>query len=173
MPEKLRFLKAVDKVNTFIGNITGFGVPLLGMIVLYEVIMRYVFNSPTIWVFDTSQFLMGAIYFLGAGYTLLREKHANMDMIYVRLSTKGKAVIDLITGVMALTFLSMLVWNSGLMAWESIIFNETFSASAFEPPLYPIKIIFFVGCLLFLLQFLAKFINDLATVFSKTKKPAD
>jgi TRAP-type mannitol/chloroaromatic compound transport system permease small subunit len=167
MPKRLRVVKAIDKLSTITGKFTGFGVPLLGIIVLYEVIMRYVFNSPTIWVFDISQFLMGAIYFLGAAYTLMRNKHSNMDMIYVRLSAKGKAVIDVITGVLALTFLAVLVWQSGLMAYESVLFNETFTQSAFEPPLYPIKIIFFIGCVLFLLQFLANFMNNLAIIFGK------
>ena len=173
MPKKHSVLKMIDKLNETVGNFASFGVPLLGFLVLYEVIMRYVFNSPTIWVHDTSQFLFGATYMLGAGFTLMLRKHVNMDMLYVRFSIRGKAWSDAVTGVLVIIFLSVLVWQSGLMAWESVIFREVLTQSVFEPPLYPIKIIFFLGCVLFLLQALAQFLRDIATIVDKSEKAAN
>jgi TRAP-type mannitol/chloroaromatic compound transport system permease small subunit len=167
MPQKYSVVKLIDRLNEVVGNIASFGVPLLGFIVLYEVIMRYVFDSPTVWVHDISQFLLGAIYMLGAGYTLMLRKHVNMDMLYVRLSKRGKAISDAATGVLVIVFLCALVWYSGVMAWESVLFNEVLTQSVFEPPLYPIKIIFFLGCLLLLLQALAQFLRDMATILTK------
>ena len=158
-------LKVIDKANEIVANVTSFGVPLIGVIVLYEVFMRYLFNRPTIWVHDISQFIFGAVYMLGAGYTLQLGKHVNMDMLYTRFSEKGKAVADVATGGFVLIFLGVLIYQSAIQAWESVIFNEVMTQSAFEPPLYPIKIIFFVGCVLFMLQFIAKFIRDICTIF--------
>lgn len=170
MSQKYSVVKLIDKLNEVVGNIASFGVPILGFIVLYEVIMRYVFDSPTVWVHDISQFLLGAVYMLGAGYTLMLRKHVNMDMLYVRFSKRGKAISDAATGVLVMIFLCALVWYSGVMAWESVIFREVLTQSVFEPPLYPIKIIFFLGCLLLLLQALAQFLRDMATIFSKSEK---
>ena len=170
MSQKLRVVRLVDKLNDTVGNFASFGVPVLGFIVLYEVIMRYVFNSPTVWVHDISQFLLGTVYMLGAGYTLMLRKHVNMDMLYVRLSPRGKAIADTATGVLVIVFLCVLVWYSGVMAWESVIYNEVLTQSVFEPPLYPIKIIFFLSCLLFLLQALAQFLENVATIVAKSEK---
>lgn len=173
MSKKNSLLYLVDKVNDKVGSFSSFVVPLLGFLILFEVIMRYAFNRPTIWVHDTSQFLFGAAYMLGAGYTLLLRGHVNMDMLYIRFSKRGKALADAATGVLVLAFLCMLVWQSGLMAWESIIFNEHLTQSVFEPPLYPIKIIFFLGCILFLLQALAHWVRDVIVLLAKVEKPAN
>jgi TRAP-type mannitol/chloroaromatic compound transport system permease small subunit len=135
MAKKNGVLGLIDRVNETVGSLVSFGVPLLGFIILFEVVMRYGFNRPTIWAHDISQFLFGATYMLGAGYTYLLRGHVNMDMLYVRFSKRGKAIADAATGVLFLIFLSVLVWHSGLMAWESVIFNEVLTQSVFEPPL--------------------------------------
>lgn len=173
MSKKNSLLDLIDKLNDRVGSLASFVVPLLGFLILFEVIMRYAFNRPTIWVHDTSQFLFGAAYMLGAGYTLLLRGHVNMDMLYVRFSKKGKALADAATGVLVLAFLSVLVWQSGLMAWESVIFDEHLTQSVFEPPLYPIKIVFFLGCILFLLQALAHWVRDVSVLFAKPEQPAN
>jgi TRAP-type mannitol/chloroaromatic compound transport system permease small subunit len=170
MSRKKSVLDLIDRVNDRVGSFASFVVPLLGFLILFEVIMRYAFNRPTTWVHDTSQFLFGAAYMLGAGYTLLLRGHVNMDMLYVRFSKRGKALADAATGVLVLVFLSVLVWQGGLMAWESVIFNEHLAQSVFEPPLYPIKIIFFLGCVLLLLQALAHWVRDVIVLLAKPEK---
>ena len=79
----------------------------------------------------------------------------------------SKALADAVTGVLVMIFLGVLVWQSGEMAWESIIFREVWTQSVFEPPLYPIKTIFFLGCVLFFLQALTHLVRDLITIFAK------
>ena len=166
MSGKMRAIRAIGKVNEVVGLWVSFGIPLMGFLLLYEVIMRYGFNRPTIWVHEISQFIFGACYMLGAGFTLLRRAHVNMDMLYTRFSLRGKALADTISGLLFLLFLGVMVWHSGYMAYESILFNEHLIQSVFEPPLYPIKIIFFLGCLLFLLQGLGHLVQDLTILIT-------
>jgi TRAP-type mannitol/chloroaromatic compound transport system permease small subunit len=160
-------------MNQAAGQFICFGVPLLGVLILFEVVKRYVFNSPTVWIHDISQFLLGAVYMLGAGYTLMLRKHVNMDMLYSRLSVRGRALCDVLTGLLVLVFLGVLSWYSFVMAWESILFREVLTQSVFEPPLYPIKTIFFLGCILFMLQALAQFLRDLTTLVSGSETTPD
>ena len=65
-------------------------------------------------------------------------------------------------------FTFTLAWKSFFMAYESIIFKETLYASAFDPPLYPIKTVFFIGCFFFFLQTVAKFTRDLIKIVNKS-----
>jgi TRAP-type mannitol/chloroaromatic compound transport system permease small subunit len=94
----------------------------------------------------------------------LNRGHVNMDILYSRLPARGKAIMNVGTGVFFLVFCFVLVWKSGFMAWESVKYKEVFTQSVWEPPLYPIKIVFFLGCLLLTLQGVAKFIRDLILV---------
>ena len=173
MSKKSSILDRIDRVNQAVGSFASFGVPLLGFLILYEVVMRYGFNRPTIWVHDISQFMFGTVYMLGAAYTLLMRGHVNMDMLYIRFSKKGKALADAATGVLVMIFMGVLVWQSGEMAWESIIFKEVWTQSVFEPPLYYIKTIFFLGCVLFFLQGLTHLVRDVITLFARPEQPAE
>ena len=65
----------IDKFSKLIGNIVCWiTVPLiLGMV--YEVLARKFFLAPTIWAYDISRFLYGALFMLGAGYALSKGVH--------------------------------------------------------------------------------------------------
>ena len=164
----MKLLRLIDRTNEAVGRAMSFLIPLLAGILVFELIMRYGFNSPTTWAHDITQMLFGATFVLGAGYTLLHNAHVNMDMFYSRLSVQNKARLDVITGVLLMLFTFVLAWKSFFMAYESILFKETLSASAFDPPLYPIKTVFFIGCMFFFLQAVAKFMRDLITIVTKS-----
>lgn len=158
-------LCGVDKINEWVGKIISYLVIFMMVILSAEVVLRYGFNRPTIWAHETSQFLFGAFFILGAGYTLLYRRHVNMDMLYVRLSLRTRAIVDLVTGVLFLSFCAVLLWKGGLMAWDSVKLREV-TYSVFAPPIYPLKITLVVGFFLLTLQGLAKFIRDLVTAIS-------
>ena len=56
-------------------------VPLIFAMV-YEVIARHFFTRPTLWSFDVSRFLAGALFMLGAAYTLSKGIHIRADFLY-------------------------------------------------------------------------------------------
>ncbi len=156
----------ITRLNTRVAGVISITIPILALLIMYEIIMRYGFGRPTTWVHDISQFLFGAGYMLGAGYTLAVDGHANMDMFYSRFKKKGRAVLDIISGILFQFYVIILTWKCGLIAWDSVKYREVLTQSAFEPPLYPIKIILFIGCILLLLQGLLKLLGDIETVLS-------
>jgi len=156
----------IDRTNRRIGNLVGLLVPVIAFVLVYELIMRYGFNRPTIWAHEISQFIFGITFMLGAGYTLLQKGHVNMDLIYGHYSPKTRAKIDLITALLIFLYLGVLVWKSGYMAIDSCRYRETLAGSFLRPPIYPMKVLFFIGCLLFMLQAVSKFIKDIKTVMN-------
>ena len=72
----------IDRFSKIIGNIVCWiTIPLiLGMV--YEVLARKLFLSPTIWAYDMSRFLYGALFMLGAGYALSKGVHIRADFLY-------------------------------------------------------------------------------------------
>jgi TRAP-type mannitol/chloroaromatic compound transport system permease small subunit len=63
--------------------------PLVGG-VTYEVIARYVFNAPTIWSFDLTYMLYGAMFMLGAAYALHKGAHIRTDFLLGQFSPRTK-----------------------------------------------------------------------------------
>ena len=75
MPEDMPIWMAssitkIDLFSKWVGNVVCWiTIPLiLGMV--YEVFARKLFLAPTIWAYDMSRFLYGALFMLGAGYAL-------------------------------------------------------------------------------------------------------
>ena len=60
----------------------------------YEVLARKLFLAPTIWAYDISRFLYGALFMLGAGYALSRGVHIRADFLYRNFKTKNQGLID-------------------------------------------------------------------------------
>jgi len=156
-------LSAAENINHWAGQITLYLIFILPAVMLYEVVLRYVFNSPSIWVFETTNFLFGGIIILGGGYLLLRKGHVSVDILYNRLSVRGRAIQDLCTAPLFFLFVGVLMWQGIDMFWTSLSRWEN-SPSVWAPALWPVKFLIPVGCGLILLQLLVNFVKNIMIV---------
>jgi len=160
-----KFLKAIDRINEQTGKSVSYLIIFLVGVILYEIVVRYLFNSPTIWAHETSQMIYGAYVILLGGYVLQRGGHVNVELLYLRFKPRTRAIIDLFTWLLFFYFCGVLLLKGWEMAWDSFKFRET-EPTAFAPPVYPIKMMIPLGAFLILLQGLAKFIKDLTLAIS-------
>ena len=163
-----RFSRYVDRLSEIIGNIVSYFVMGCIVVVLYEVFMRFVLNASQVWASEMSMFLFGPLFALGGAYTLLNKGHVSMDLLYRRWSPKGQAIMDIVTFVFFLLFVGVLLWKGSVLAWKAIELHQR-SASAWEPPLWPIKIMIPLGALLMLLQGLSELIKSVLQLFEGRK----
>ena len=61
---------------------------------VYEVLARKLFTAPTMWAYDLSRFMYGALFMLGAGYALSKGVHIRADFLYRNFKTKTQGLID-------------------------------------------------------------------------------
>jgi TRAP-type mannitol/chloroaromatic compound transport system permease small subunit len=159
MSEKLRrILKVIDLANEKLAWIDCYVLLIAMILVPYEVVMRYLFNNPTSWSMEMTQFLFCTMVALGGGWNLLTGSHVNVDIIYNRFGTRTRAIISILTSLILFTFLFFVFRQNLLAAMQSLAWRET-SASGWNPPLYPIKFIIPLGALLLLLQSIAMFVR--------------
>jgi TRAP-type mannitol/chloroaromatic compound transport system permease small subunit len=161
-------LKVVDDINDWVGKVLSFGVLFMFALVLIEVIRRYFFNSPTVWGNELTQLTFGVYVVLCGGYILRWGGHVNVDILYGRFSARGKAIVDIITFALFIMFCGMMLAYGGSLAWESVARFEH-SQSAWNPPLYPVKLMIPSGAFLLLLQGIAKLVRDVVTVVTGEK----
>ncbi len=153
------FVRCVDAAIDFIGKTASFLIYPTMLVLVYEVVMRYYFTRPTIWAHETSCMLYGAHFVIGGAYALQRGAFVNVEVLYIRLSKRGRAVLDLITWTMFYVFVGTLLWKSIPWAWESFSVRE-FSDSTWGPYVWPIKMTIPFASLLMLLQGMTKTIKD-------------
>ena len=157
------YLRFTDWLNARFAWIVAFLIVPMLCIMIWEIVMRYFFNSPSLWAYEISLFLYGGYIVLGGAYTHLAGGHVNVDIIWGRLPPRGRAMLDVFTSAFAFLFLGVLFWvslNITISSWQN---GET-TMSHWKPIYYPLRTTLPVGCLLFLMQVLAKLIRDVAIV---------
>ena len=135
------FFKAVDRLSAILAQLSSITIIALMLLIPFEVIMRYIFNSPTIWSSEVSQFILCALIAFGGAKTLRDGHHVNVDIVYGRLSVRGQAIVNLFTYLILFFFIGMLVWKSWGVAVRSFNWGET-SSSSFDPPIWPFKVFY-------------------------------
>jgi TRAP-type mannitol/chloroaromatic compound transport system permease small subunit len=154
------YLSFINAVNDRVGNLLSYFLFLFFALLFMEVILRYFFNSPTVWANELAQMLFGAYAILAGGYIMRTGGHVNVDILYSRLSKRAKAGLDIFTSILFFLFCGMLLIYGGSLAWDSLSRFEH-SQSAWNPPLYPAKLMIPLAALLLILQGLAKLLRDI------------
>ena len=155
-----KILSFIDAISIWSGKAAGWLVLIVICFIIYEILMRYVFHLPTLWVSESMVFGAGLTYVLGSAWALQDNRHVKIDLIYGRLTLRQRAIIDSITFVFFALYMGVFLWATSVYARRSLSVLET-SGSAWDPPVYPIKLALMFGVILLLLQGIAKFIRDL------------
>jgi len=159
-------LRYIDLMSRWSGKATSWLILPLIFELVYDTIARYAFNAPTAWSYDISYMLYGALFMLGAPYTLLVDEHIRVEAFYEKASRRGRAILDII-GYLLFFFPSVgsLFWFGLDFAWEAWKARET-SITFWAPPIYPLKALIPLVALMLLLQGLAKFLRDIHLAFT-------
>ena len=124
------YINFADQFVVWIGRAFAWCIFILTAAVMYEVIMRYFFNAPTLWSFDFTIQMYGAVFLMGGASAISTKTHVRADMYYNKLSEKGQAILDLVLficfyapGVFALTyagyFYAKKAWIVHETSWNS------------------------------------------------------
>jgi TRAP-type mannitol/chloroaromatic compound transport system permease small subunit len=148
-----RSVAAIDRFAEWTGAAFAWlTVPLVGA-VAYEVVARYVFNAPTLWAFDVSYMLYGAMFMLGAAYTLRAGAHIRTDFFWEKWSARTRGVIDAVA-YLGFFFpgIALFLWVGWDEAWYSYDLGEMSEQTAWRPLLWPLKATIPLAAALLLVQ---------------------
>lgn len=152
---------AIDTLNEKFGYYASYLVLPLILVVVWEVIMRYGFNAPTYWAFEMTVFIYGVHFCFALASAHKHNTHVAIDVFEARLSVKARTILRILTNavlfiptISLLTFYICMMAASSWQQWE-------LASSSWAPPVYPLKTLMAIGFILFLLQGVAKLIQDI------------
>ncbi len=143
----------IDKFSKRVGSVVCWILMPLIFAMTYEVLARKLFLAPTIWAYDISRFLYGALFMLGAGYALSKGVHIRADFLYRNFKIKNQGLIDF--------WLYLLFYFPGLIVFfymtfgfvvESIQRGERGMDTTWMPYMWPIKTCLLIGIIFLLIQ---------------------
>jgi TRAP-type mannitol/chloroaromatic compound transport system permease small subunit len=151
------FILNIDRFSSAVGKAFAWYIIILTFGESYEVFVRYVLNDPTTWAYDVSYNMYGALFFIAGAYTLARNGHVRVDVVYRLLSPRVQAGIDLalylgffFPGVIAL------IYAGTRYASESWRYHEVSVFSPADIPIFPLKTLIPSGGVLLFIQGLAE-----------------
>jgi TRAP-type mannitol/chloroaromatic compound transport system permease small subunit len=157
-----RTIQAIDTFSDWSGKVLAWMILPLVFSLTYEGLARYVFNAPTLWAYDLSYMLYGALFMLGAHYTLLRGAHIRTDMLWDKFSVRTKGRIDAVAYIFFF-FPAMILWFYASVdeAWNSFRMWELSEQTAWRPVLWPFKAIVPLTALLLMIQGVSELLKSL------------
>jgi TRAP-type mannitol/chloroaromatic compound transport system permease small subunit len=145
-----KLISAIDALNERIGNATAWVAVTMVLVQFTVVIMRYVFSFGSIRMQESIWYMHGILFMVGAGYTLLRDGHVRVDVIYREAGPRFKALVDILGAFILLLPLCLLT----LLLSDSYVINawKVFEGSTDEGGLplifaYKTVILVFAGLL--------------------------
>ncbi len=91
-----RFIYTIEGLNLWVGRAFGWCIMILTFSVSYEVFVRYVLNSPTVWAFDMMVQMYGALLLMAGPYALAQDAHVRGDVLYRLFPVKWQARVDFV-----------------------------------------------------------------------------
>lgn len=144
-------IRAIEKISDWSGTFVAYWIVLAVFVYYYEVIARYVFNSPTNWAHEAMFLMFGAQYLLSGAATLRDGKHVRVDVVYARFSVRTRAWIDIATSLAFFIFVVTLIVTGFFFAMDAVeVMEVSFTEWAIQ--YWPIKFAIMIGGILILLQ---------------------
>lgn len=153
----IRTIHAIEGLSQWVGKAFGWCIMILTLSVSYEVFVRYVLNSPTVWSFDMMLQMYGALLLMSGPYALAQDAHVRGDVLYRLFPVRWQARLDFLLYLMFF-FPGMLAlfWYGWEIASDSWRYKEVSINSPAGVQVYFFKTLIPVAGLLMMIQGLAE-----------------
>jgi len=153
------FYEIIKKVNSFCAAISGLILLFVSVSIFIDIILRYFFRKPTIWITEVSTYLFLYIIFFVTSYALQEDFHIRATFFYDFLNEKAKRIVNLVTSLFSIVFVFVMLWQTSRMTWKAIEGDWT-SPTVMNVPyayVYPAMVI---GCFMLFITYVLKAIFE-------------
>ncbi|MEM9522926.1 MAG: TRAP transporter small permease subunit, partial [Pseudomonadota bacterium] len=110
-PMEFEGWRAFDRVSVFLGRVTMMLIVLLTSVMIFEVVLRYVFERPTLWANELSLWLAGFVFLLAGLYAMQQRSHIRIFLLYDILPRGFQRLCDAISTALIVLFAAALIYG--------------------------------------------------------------
>lgn len=162
------FLKVHDRACNACFAASAWMMLAMAIIIAYEVLVRYFFNSPTIWVVDFTDYIMLYSTFLVSAWLSKHDGHIRLTMVYEYLSPRSRLVSDIINAFIGAIVCGFVIWYGAGDTWDAVE-KDILLARPLPVPKYLIIWVIPFGFLLLFVQFLRNGFGSLSELRADSK----
>ena len=162
MKALLAISRVIDKLNEKLALIANFLVLLACLISAGNAFSRYAFSlSSNAWL-EIQWYMFGALVMLGASYTLKRNEHVRVDIVYGNLPTRGQIWVDIVGSILFLLPATLILCYLSWPVFHNSWVENEMSGNAGGLVRWPVKIFLPLGFALLSLQGFSELIKRVA-----------
>ena len=162
MKALLALSRAIDGLNQRIGKLAGWLVLAAVLVSAGNSVVRKVFDTSSNAFLEAQWYMFATLFLLCGAYTLLKQEHVRIDVIYLRFSRRTQVGIDIFGTVLFLLPMCLLMFY---LCWpyftNAFISGET-SANAGGLIQWPVKMMMPLGFALLAVQGVSEIIKRIA-----------
>ena len=164
-PALLKTIAVLEFPTVLVAKAAAWLILPMTIALVYEVVARYIFNAPTIWAYDVTYILAGALFMLGAAYALRQGSHVRADFLLSTQNPRWQALIDVVLYLLVYFPATALFFQTSFVfATQSWMQGETFPQSPWMPIIYPLKTVMPMTLALLFIQGIAEFLKAFWTL---------
>jgi TRAP-type mannitol/chloroaromatic compound transport system permease small subunit len=160
----LAFSRAIDALNTQMGRVASLLVLLACLVSAGNAVSRYAFSLTSNAWLELQWYMFGALFMLGAAYTLKVNEHVRVDVLYGGLPRRAQLWVDLVGTLLFLLPATIIIgWLSWPVFYNAFVIHEvSFSPGGLVR--WPIKLFMPLGFALLTLQGISEVIKRVAAL---------
>jgi TRAP-type mannitol/chloroaromatic compound transport system permease small subunit len=166
-----RYLGWIDSLNELIGKAVSWLFLALTASVVIDLTMRYFVGRTTVWAYDINYMIYGTQFMLAGAYTMKHNAHVRVDVLYMKLSPRGRAILEVIFYICIMFPLCFFLFGS---CWSDFVracsAREISIVTSWHPPVYHYKGVMPVTYALLILQSIVLFIRNIAIIWEGSGK---
>jgi TRAP-type mannitol/chloroaromatic compound transport system permease small subunit len=160
------WLDWIDTINGYVGEFVSYWSIIAVFVYYYEVIARYIFNSPTNWAHEGMFLMFGMQYMMAAGFTERERGHVNVDIIHKYFPERVKAIVDVFTSAIFFIFTIAILVTGYVFLMDSVrVWEVSFTEWGIQ--YWPVKVTLPLGAVLVILQGSSRLVKDIIFLSGK------
>ena len=156
----MKFISSINKINIYLGETISWLTLFMVLVTVLVVVLRYGFSIGFIWMQESVRFMYAGVFLLCAGYTLQKDKHVRVDVLYLNMSERKRAIVDLFG---SLFLLLPVCWVIFYYSWSYVINSWVQMEGSIEER--GLHLVFIMKTFIWLFSFLVS-LQSIATIIN-------
>ena len=151
----------LERIEDFMAYLGGILLLIMVFSICYEIVLRYFFSRPTLWVVGLVEYSLFCATFLGTGWLLRGNGHVKVDIGLALFSEKGQALLNTITSCIGLASCAVMAWYGTRTTYDFFLRSITTSQDP-EIPKFILLAFIPLGFFFLVIEFIRKGVESLA-----------
>lgn len=145
----------IERFVDTVGRVTAWSSFALALVMGGNVLLRYGFNTGSVWSQELEWHLMSPIFLFGMSYALVHREHVRVDVLFASYSQRNKDLVEFISAVLGMAICAIVIKLSYAYVMQSWSIGEGTANPGGISARYLLKALIPIGFVILFLQYLA------------------